>query len=215
MIGEGIIIFISLCTLIKSRSIFHLFYSTILFPSFLVANAKEGGFIDYAALLVVYVLPPSPFFLFPAKIESFFYLHLHIPKMCTLYYLFRVKSAYDTHSKLVRSLVVRLEVKSLCGTSTDVSKLVRSYFNRKETRVFIHPRSKWQCRPIVWKLSFLKLISLPVMKTGQLCVRVVESLEMMNGFYTSKCHCGYRKRVKIGCWFINQCFSKHYVFIVA
>ena len=81
----------------------------------------------------------------------------HIPKMCTLYYLFRVKTAFDTNSKLVCSLVVRLEVKSLCGTSTDVSKLVRSYFNRKETRVFIHPRSKWQCRPIVWELSFLKL----------------------------------------------------------
>ena len=77
--------------------------------------------------------------------------------MCTLYYLFRENSAYNTHSKLVRSLEVRLEVKSLCGTSTDVSKLVCRYFNRKETRVFIHPRSKGQCRPIAWKFSFQKL----------------------------------------------------------
>ena len=107
----------------------------------------------------MYVLPPSLFFffLFRAKIERFFYLHLHISKMCTLYYLFRENSAYNTHSKLVRSLEVRLEVKSLCGTSTDVSKLVCSYFNRKETRVFIHPRSNGQCRPIAWKFSFQKL----------------------------------------------------------
>ena len=97
----------------------------------------------------MYVRPPSFFFLFLAKIEKFLDLHLHITKICTLYYLFRVKTAFDTNSKLVCSLVVRLEVKSLCGTSTDVSKLVRSRLIRIETRVSMHPRSKTSC----WRSS--------------------------------------------------------------
>ena len=142
--------------MLKSRSIFHLIYTIIFtFSSLFQAKARKGGFIDYAIpnIVYVYVLPSLIFFLQKTRRKYIFrFVHFLITRKCSEYYLFNdgIKRFFPRNSsRLVCSLTVRLEVLSLCGTITDLSKLVRSKLDKKETRVSIHPRSgSWRWNQI-------------------------------------------------------------------
>ena len=92
-----------LCTCIKSRSIFHQFYSANL-TSILQAIARKGGFIDYAVASAV--SDPSQVFLFcKIRIDITFSLHFNKPNRCTKSNLLKYVSSsrYVLNSSRVRS----------------------------------------------------------------------------------------------------------------
>ena len=104
-----------LCTYIKSRSIFHHFYSTI-FSSILQVIARKGGFIDYA-VPSAFSLPSQVFLLRKIRIDLYFRLHFKEPTWCTklslMKYVFSSKYVWTNRNFCVRR---RAEFRSIRST---------------------------------------------------------------------------------------------------
>ena len=141
---KDILILLLICTLIKSRSIFHLIYTAKLELSFSV-TARKGGFIDYAVAPAVSF--PSQNFPFRKNRELTSILHFN--KLgCTYHKSFSTK----TGTSIVE--ITKQTRMYVCAFNFG-STLTRFFPCFKKQKIMVHR----QCRTYVNKMSGLETLS--------------------------------------------------------